>query len=497
MKMEFEANPCRCLQTAMWDVGEQEQVQELKLPEGYPDLGVILGAWGQPVLRSKEWRGTSVQLSGGIMAWIVYIPEAESAPRSIETWIPFQIRLEVPPVEREGILRTDLNLAAMDARTISARKIMLRASLTAQIETYTPTELLFRRAPQDPDGVELLRHTYPMQLATEAGEKTFLIEEDLVLPASAPEMEKLLRYDAHMEISDSKVLSQRLTFHGKMQLHLLYQAPGGELHSWDFDIPFSQYTELDREHASQAEASLVACLTSLELDQQESGLHLKSGAVAQYVLTDQILVEMVEDAYGIASSVTPRTESLSIPALLEHRREPVSISCTVPASASRIVDVHILYAPLRIDRDPSQGIFSGGGSARVLFYDADGILQCADGKWELSQTFAADSTSQLLARLHPAGKANVAAGSGIEMTADAWLELDVLCGNALTSVAELEIGDPLTPDPDRPSVILRRAMGESLWKLAKENGTTVQAICQANQLQGEPEAGQMLLIPVP
>ena len=49
---------------------------------------------------------------------------------------------------------------------------------------------------------------------------------------------------------------------------------------------------------------------------------------------------------------------------------------------------------------------------------------------------------------------------------------------------------------DRPSLVLCRAGEQDLWTLAKAHGSTVEAIRAANQLEGAPEKGRMLLIPV-
>ena len=66
-------------------------------------------------------------------------------------------------------------------------------------------------------------------------------------------------------------------------------------------------------------------------------------------------------------------------------------------------------------------------------------------------------------------------------------------GNGVTS---MEAGEPTAPDPNRPSVILRRAGGGSLWDLAKKTGSTVDAILAANQLPQEPMDDRILLIPI-
>ena len=82
------------------------------------------------------------------------------------------------------------------------------------------------------------------------------------------------------------------------------------------------------------------------------------------------------------------------------------------------------------------------------------------------------------------------------------LETNVILGTVVTAtrgvpmVTGLELGQPMPKDPNRPSVILRRVGPEGLWGMAKETGSSVDAICKANGLQEAPEEGRMLLIPI-
>ena len=64
-------------------------------------------------------------------------------------------------------------------------------------------------------------------------------------------------------------------------------------------------------------------------------------------------------------------------------------------------------------------------------------------------------------------------------------------------IADTYLGSPREKDPDRPSLILRRAGEQGLWDMAKAAGTTVDVIRRANGLTEEPAPGSMLLIPVP
>ena len=66
----------------------------------------------------------------------------------------------------------------------------------------------------------------------------------------------------------------------------------------------------------------------------------------------------------------------------------------------------------------------------------------------------------------------------------------------ILALSGIEVGEQKQPDPQRPSVILKRAGEEDLWTLARQYGSTVDAICKANQISDEPHPGMMLLIPV-
>ena len=85
MELQFQKSQCRCLGRAVREVKNTELTQEVRLSDGMPDIGRVLGAWGQAVLRSKEWRAGQVSASGGVMTRILYAPEDGSEIRSLDT----------------------------------------------------------------------------------------------------------------------------------------------------------------------------------------------------------------------------------------------------------------------------------------------------------------------------------------------------------------------------------------------------------------------------
>ena len=137
------------------------------------------------------------------------------------------------------------------------------------------------------------------------------------------------------------------------------------------------------------------------------------------------------------------------------------------------------------------------GQMQVLYYDENGELQGAVCRGEGRLEFPSDPSNRVSAKLRTDGSVSAAVSAeGVDVSAEMMLETAVFTSRGLTMVTGLELGDATEPDPGRPSLVLRRTGEQGLWDLAKECGSTVDAIRRANQLSEEPEKGRLLLIPV-
>lgn len=498
MELNFEKNSISCLDAALREIQNGEQSQEIKLPDGMPDVGRIISSWGQVILRGKEWRSDSISFSGGLMVWVLYAPEDGSGERCIDTWIPFQMRWDLPDDCPEGNIRIHSLLRFVDARNVSPRKIMVRAGIAGMAEAFVPKTAEVFATDSIPGDVELLRTVFPVRLYKEAGEKTFLIDEDLTVPDSIPQPEKLIYYRLDPRISDKKVLANKVVFRGNGNLHVLYQSEEGQLHSWDFDLPFSQFDQLETDHSSEAQADVALAPTNLELDLDEEGhLRFKGGMVAQYVITDKELLELIEDAYSPTRELGIRTEELELPTVLENRRENLYGEQIIPGEVNIAVDTSFLPDFPRQRRTGDTVEMEIPGTFQVLYYGEDGILRSGTARWEgQQQRIPADENSILTPIPLPAEPQAMTGNGQILVKTEIPMEMNAAANQKFVMVTGLEAGEGRTPDPSRPSLILRRAGDDRLWDIAKDSGSTMEAIRRANALQGEPLPGQMLLIPV-
>jgi hypothetical protein len=84
----------------------------------------------------------------------------------------------------------------------------------------------------------------------------------------------------------------------------------------------------------------------------------------------------------------------------------------------------------------------------------------------------------------------------ITLRGDMTVDATIYTGQGIPMLTGIEAGETEKPDPNRPSLILCRKGNRRLWDVAKETGSTVETIMQANQLDTEPECNKLLLIPI-
>lgn len=496
MQLQWNSRSCTYLQQTLAQVYHQEQTQEVRLPEQMPDISRILCAWGQPVLRSKQWRTDGVLLTGGITAWVLYLPEEGAKPESMEVWIPFQSRCDTAGGDQEGVIRACCCLRELDARMLSARKMMIRTTVSLMCESLQQTTVQVVSPPEDTGAVQLLRRHYPMQLRKEAGEKLFLVQEEL--PISGPAPKKILACEARCNVTEQSALGGKAVFRGQCRIHLVYLSEDERLISEECELPFAQFTDLDADYDKEATAQVMMALSSLETELLEGHIHIKCGIMAQYVIFDRCLIEVAEDAFSTETVLQTDSETLFLQGVLEHARQPVEVSTNIPIPAVNMVDLTYWPDHPVVYREGDMAVAELPGCMQLIYYDENNVLRAEKYSCCSRTELPADATCRVDVVVWPDQQPVChMTGEGTRLRCSCTAERITTAEHTIPMLTQLNPGEPILQDPDRPALVLRRPGGESLWELARHYGSSVEAIRAANGLESEPAPDRMILIPIP
>ena len=489
--MQFQKKDIACLRQLTSQVLNQEQTLTLRLDDSLPKLGRVIGAWGQALLRGKEWRNGSVVITGGVIAWVLYVPEDGSACQSVEGWLPFQWKVDIPPTQYDGTVIANLLLRSIDARVLADQKLMLRDNVGLQLKVWVPDQTQIYEPEEVPEDLQILQKSCRIRIPAEAGEKSFAVEEILEYPANASQPEKLLFYRLQPELIEQKMMADKVVFRGILILHTVYLGRDGRLHTWDFEVPYAQFGELEGQYSEEASAGIRIAVTAVDVKETEKGLQLTGSMTGQYVIYEKPDIQLVTDAYSTKRQTDLQMETVSLPSVCAIQTQSIPCQMQLQTQARSVVDTQFMPEHPCSARNEDGPFVELGGQFRMLWENEEGQPELTIGDW-----------NHRVQRPECASMEAAVTVTGIEQaTLDGTVQADLLLNTVdfedgyLDAVSAVEFGQELDTQ-ERPSLILRRADGADLWSIAKETGSTVAAILAANGLEGEPEPNRMLIIPM-
>lgn len=498
MELQFDKSICKSLHKVLSHVSDQELTQEIRLPESLPDIGRILGCWGQVILRSKEWYSGSTGVSGGIMVWVVYVSDDGSDVRSVDTWIPFQMKWDIPESQRDGVICAVPLTKSVDARTVSARKIMVRANVSIQAQAYESRETGICKADRYPEDLQVLNQTYHLELPVEAGEKTVQIEDVLQIQDYVQNAESLYYYELRPQLTETRILGDKLLFRGVANFHVMYRNSDNTLITSDQELPFSQYTHLDNVYNTEVSADAYPVVTGLELDFSGEKPMVKAGVAVQYVIYEPKAIEITEDVYSITRNVVSETESLQIFSKLDSVTEDLCFTHKFAVQPRGILDVVCYPGHAEKVQNGDKTEIEQPVVVQILYKDPEENLQCAIALEKQTWVLPSDPGNSVTVEVEAVTDLQKEIISdGVTVTAKMQLRAVTCSENGLPMTNMVSIKDEKEVDPSRASLIVRKIGSGSVWNIAKQYGAKVSDIKAINKFDDTPDSEQVLLIPLP
>ena len=224
---------------------------------------------------------------------------------------------------------------------------------------------------------------------------------------------------------------------------------------------------------------------------------MKAEIAAQYHIYDRVMVCTIEDAYSNRRDISVHMQPLTLMSCLDSQTDSLTLSETIPIQPSKILDAVFTMGNPACKYHDDQVEFEISGVFQILYVNEKGeCCYTITRTQKMCQRPADPQTSSvcnLVSQDYP--KVTLSA-DGVAVSVELQMQHTVFSDTPLSSAKEISFGDLQDADPNRPSLIVRRMDHRSLWEMAKESCSTVEAIIQANGLSEEPLFGQVLLIPV-
>lgn len=490
------------------------------IPDSKPDVNSINLERAEVVIEEIKPGTDTVNLKGRLQFAILYhTTEAGSSLVPFEGEIPFEEKLIMKGVMPADTVSADGEVEDFSVGIINSRKLSIRSlvTLAASVE-----ELYDEEAPigihGDGEKADWLEYRkMPLQIAQIAICKNdiFRIRDEVTLPANYPNVFRILWSNVQLADVEFKVMEEKLSIQGDVQLFLLYEGEGEErpIRSFETTMPFSGVLECHgcreemlpdiRYVQGQQELSVRP-----DLDGEERCIGLELALDIHIRIYEEETVEILSDIYGVNKEVEVQTHRANLSRVRScvTGKTKVTDHIRIPNGGAAILQ--ILHSEAGVCQEQQStvenGLLLGGGIQVKVMYitgDDENPYACVDAQIPYHYTLEVPGIMpEDVGKIHAdVEQLQVTMLDGEEMDVKAVLCFSTMVFERipvdLISQVDVTEADSALMSSLPGMIIYVVKEGDNLWNIGRKYYVPVNKIRELNNLSSdELQTGQKLLI---
>lgn len=503
--MELLKNTLRYQRQVARQTVYREESAESIVPDTLPDIARIVDTTGTACIRDWELGTDEVIVKCTVRTSVLYMAEDDRKLYKLEMPVSFTQRVELRGAEPSCDLLCSCALVSADARAVNPRKVSVRVNTAITSRLYAKTEESFTTGADDMRECCVKTEEVSFTTVSAVTYKNFTLVEDIDLPESAGSISEVLRAELRIRPVDVKLMTNRVVVRAEAAVSALCANADNEPVRVERNFCFTQMADVPG-----AEEDLTACvdfgLRSFELDPalDMSGdsryLSLSAGVILNMELSRNSSMHVLTDLYGTRrdSTLQMREVTLTSPAEPRSYQAAASEHMDTAIPVRRIVDQR-LQTDEAVEYMQGETEASVGAMVFVLCEGDDGAYYNFVRRISLVFEVRGEAPSRVKTEIEMFA-VTLSASGGIDVEIGAALCAGEEKVRRVAMVDAVEWGEEFPPDGySRMSALIRRVSGdETLWEIAREYHTAVEAIALANQMNTDsvPARGELLLIPM-
>ena len=473
------------------------------IPDIKPDILNAISTSGTVCIYKKEINEGKVRLDGCIDTYVMYLADDENnSIRGVNVNLDFTQVIDVPNAMPEMNLDTEVKLKNIECKVINGRKIGIKAFLEINIKVTTNEDIdIINNV--NLKGIQMLNKNLKINSLIGRGSTKVYAKDTLVID-NIDNLAEIMKADLHISNKDVKISYNKILAKADLNVRLLYLTDDNRMNTVESVIPvmgFIDMPDVTEENVCNTKYEIKNVVIKPN-NAEDHSVYVEVEIEIYCEVYRNQEINIIQDLYSPTMNIMFTQKQIKI----MQRKENVQSTCnirekqTIPELAgNKIYDVTTNVDITKQTVLNDRILYEGEVTLNYIFNSSNGV---DTKKIVVPFNFNVD---------FPGVNQNSNIETNIEMGAQDFVitsddsidvKIDIIFNVTMAKSAEINIIDDIKEEENRSActcslVIYYVKDGDTLWKIAKKFGSTVEEIARINGIENVDKlnVGQQLFIP--
>ncbi len=490
-------------------VKEQKEIifveGDMIVPDSKPDILNTICTSGVVSIYKKEVQDEKIRLDGCINTYIMYMPDGtEDTVRGLNTTLDFSENINMSDC-REGMnVITDVKTKSIECKVLNGRKVSVKATLEVNLKIYSNDEVEIINEIQDADNLQMLKENLKVNSLVGQGE-TKIYAKDNISIENIDNLAEILKVEANIVDKDIKISYNKVLAKSEFEVKILYLTEDNRICTVKMKIPVVGFIDIQ----DVVEGNI--CDVNYEIrniiikpnSQEEHSIYVEAEIGVKCDVYEEKEINLIQDMYSPCvnldfdkkqiSTMVDKTNVKDIKQI----REKINLK---DIENQNLIDVLVDTSIVNENKINTKILYECEMNLKFMFVNGKQQVIIKDAKIPFEYTIDNLQNGETLNT-----SSNIEMKSSdfiIQDGGDVTCNIDMETDTNMYRNANINIIDSIEENSEREeqdySIILYIVKkGDSLWKIAKQFGSTVDAIARVNGIEDRNliYTGQKLYIP--
>ena len=473
------------------------------IPDIKPDIINAISTSGIVCIYKKEINEGKVRLDGSVDTYVMYLADSdENSVRSINVNLDFTQVIDIQNAMPDMDLETNAKLKNIECKVINGRKVSIKAFIEIGVKV-TSKEDIDIISSVNSKGMQTLNKSIDINSVVGRG-STKVYAKDTLIIDNIDNLSEIMKAELNITNRDIKISYNKVLAKSELNVKIMYLTDDNRINSVESTIPVMGFIDIE----NVTEENI--CNTQYEIknvvikpnNTEEHSIYVEAEIEICCEIFKNQEINVIQDLYNPNTNVVFTQKQIQVMQKVETMQSTYSIreKQVVPEiGANKIYDVETGIELTKQTCLNDKILYEGEMKLNYLFDSGNGVdTKQTSIPFNFSVDFMGVSQNSIVeTNMEILMQDFVVTGDG-----SVEVKVDILFNISLSKSTEINVIDDIKEEENRnvnscSLVIYYVKEGDTLWKIAKRFGSTVEEIARINGIENEDKLNiaQQLFIP--